>query len=373
MSDTNTTTLSELLSAIQLTLQPYRASDDPAENPFSVASTTYDGPSETQSSQTALDRSRRDSGISVSSVASPTPKSAEPPIAHGRRFSDFASPLSRSSTQLHTIDTKGGTLFHHSARPITSLRREISTSVSSAPLSSSHHTIERPPSAVSLSKILRDRELRSAPLVPTVPQFSARRGCILAPNCSIEATRFQARTESGRPAWWCRYDNMVVFDGMEPGDGTDQPKIKTRSSKGLAVANLKGNEETVLVELDCAHCRDILGLRVWRYVAKVCERSVCAVCRARCKVEWHRSLGMLESRHSHPLAEPEIPIAMMISEIPQTLVATEEPLPEEAAIEDVFQNADKVAESSSKTISHPVLDDPGPGNNLRVAAEKLTS
>jgi hypothetical protein len=145
---------------------------------------------------------------------------------------------------------------------------------------------------------------------------------------------------------------MVVFDGMEPGEGTDQPKIRTRSSKGLAVANHKGHEETVLVELDCSHCRGILGLKVWRYVAKVCERSVCAVCRARCKAEWHMSLGMLESRDSHLLAEPEIPIAAMISEIPQTPVATE-PLTDEAAIEDVFQNADTVAESSNETISHP--------------------
>jgi hypothetical protein len=53
-----------------------------------------------------------------------------------------------------------------------------------------------------------------------------------------------------------------------------------------------------MVKLECTHCRDVLGLQVWKYAARVCERNVCAVCRARCKAEWHRSLGMLDGKET---------------------------------------------------------------------------
>jgi hypothetical protein len=305
MSDTNTTTLSELIQAIQLSLQPYRSSNS-SENPFSELSTMYDGAVDVQASKPIVDRSRRDSGISVSSNTSPVLRTGEFSIARGRGFSDLGtSPFSRRSSQLHQLDTKGSILPYQITQSPNRSRYEFPSQFSiSSPLSGIHSvdqksaSREERPTATSLSKILRERQLRSSPSILTTPQFSARKGCILAPNCSIEATRFQAITESGLPAWWCRYDNLVVFDGMGPEDATGQQLPKTRSAKGLGIANRLGKEEVVIVKLDCTHCREALGLRVWKYTSRVCQRSVCAVCKARCKAEWHRSLGMLDSKEA---------------------------------------------------------------------------
>ena len=47
----------------------------------------------------------------------------------------------------------------------------------------------------------------------------AQGGCILpgpsVPPETFTSTSMSARTEAERPAWWCRVDKLVVFDGSD--------------------------------------------------------------------------------------------------------------------------------------------------------------
>ncbi|KAF1979553.1 hypothetical protein BU23DRAFT_446742 [Bimuria novae-zelandiae CBS 107.79] len=113
--------------------------------------------------------------------------------------------------------------------------------------------------------------------------------CILpGPAVQMEAftgTSVRARTEkSSRPAWWCKFDRLVVFDGAEEGNNGDL-KFKTRTSKGLSVARRRGDIETVVIPMDCSHCQVMLNRREWKYDIQVCQRGVCWDCRERCRWE----------------------------------------------------------------------------------------
>jgi hypothetical protein len=117
-------------------------------------------------------------------------------------------------------------------------------------------------------------------------------GCLLpGPGAQAEAftsTSVRAKTESGsRPAWWCKVDKLVVFDGIESqGDG--ELKLKTRTSKGLTIARRRGDLETVVIPMDCAHCIEMLNRHEWKYDMRVCKRSVCWDCKERCKWEFEQ-------------------------------------------------------------------------------------
>lgn len=126
------------------------------------------------------------------------------------------------------------------------------------------------------------------PRVFTPPRATPH-GCMLpGPGGQTEAftsTSVRARTEAGgRPAWWCKFDKLVVFDGVEAqSDGAQ--RMGTRTSKGLSIARRRGDLETVVIPLDCAHCQDMLNRHEWKYDMRVCRRSVCWDCRERCKWE----------------------------------------------------------------------------------------
>lgn len=114
-------------------------------------------------------------------------------------------------------------------------------------------------------------------------------GCMLpGPAAQTEAfasTSVRARTEAGgRPAWWCKFDKLVVFDGMEH-QGNGNSRLRTRTSKGLNIARRLGDLETVVIPLDCAHCHEMLNRHEWKYDIRVCKRSVCWDCKERCKWE----------------------------------------------------------------------------------------
>jgi hypothetical protein len=121
-----------------------------------------------------------------------------------------------------------------------------------------------------------------------VPPQPSRDGCLLpGPASRSEAftsTSVRARTENGRPAWWCKFDRLVVFDGMEDaGDG--KLTVNTRTSKGLSIARRRGETETIVIPMDCAHCQEMLHRHEWKYDIQVCKRSVCWDCKERCKWE----------------------------------------------------------------------------------------
>ncbi|KAF2478286.1 uncharacterized protein BDR25DRAFT_185750, partial [Lindgomyces ingoldianus] len=123
-------------------------------------------------------------------------------------------------------------------------------------------------------------------------------GCILpAPQAQLmpfSGREVRARTEGveggrGRPAWWCKVDRVVVFDGVaEEAEGEKKLKFRTRSSKGLSIARRRGEPETVVIPLECCHCREMLNRTEWKYDVLVCKRSVCWDCNERCRWEMER-------------------------------------------------------------------------------------
>lgn len=78
---------------------------------------------------------------------------------------------------------------------------------------------------------------------------------------AFNSTSVRARTATGgRPAWWCKFDKLVVFDGIEvAGDG--EMIIHARTSKGLSIARRRGDLEIVVVPMDCTHCQIMLRRR----------------------------------------------------------------------------------------------------------------
>ncbi|KAJ4985494.1 hypothetical protein SVAN01_09059 [Stagonosporopsis vannaccii] len=125
-----------------------------------------------------------------------------------------------------------------------------------------------------------------------MPPRATVNGCLLpGPGAQAEAftsTSIRAKTEAGgRPAWWCKFDKLVVFDGMERQADGDL-RLRTRTSKGLTIARRRGDLETVVIPLDCAHCHEMLNRHEWKYDMRVCKRSVCWDCKERCKWEYEQ-------------------------------------------------------------------------------------
>ncbi|KAF3035802.1 hypothetical protein E8E12_004210 [Didymella heteroderae] len=123
------------------------------------------------------------------------------------------------------------------------------------------------------------------------PPRATVNGCLLpGPGAQSEAftsTSIRARTEAGgRPAWWCKFDKLVVFDGIEQVHG--ESRLKTRTSKGLTIAKRRGDLETVVIPLDCGHCHEMLNRHEWKSDMRVCKRSVCWDCKERCRWEFEQ-------------------------------------------------------------------------------------
>lgn len=145
------------------------------------------------------------------------------------------------------------------------------------------------------------------------PPQSMLNGCIL-PGPAAQMTAFlgsnvRARTEKGgRPAWWCKFDRLVIFDGVVEGgtgeaDKYEGMKFVTRSSKGLSVARRRGDTEAVLIPLDCEHCQSMLRRTEWKYDVQVCKRGVCWECRERCRWELEDSIHAFESKEKEETRE----------------------------------------------------------------------
>jgi hypothetical protein len=136
-----------------------------------------------------------------------------------------------------------------------------------------------------MSAKTKKQEDKTRVFVP--PQLS--RGKCLMPGpagqvAAFASTSVRAQTESGRPAWWCKTDKLVVFDGIDVQDSGDL-KFCTRTSKGLSIARRRGDTETITIPMDCAHCQEMLNRHEWKYDMQVCKRSVCWDCKERCKWE----------------------------------------------------------------------------------------
>jgi hypothetical protein len=136
-------------------------------------------------------------------------------------------------------------------------------------------------------------------------------GCILpGPAAQMQAftgSSLRAKTEkTERPAWWCKVDKVVIFDGVEEGaDG--EMKLKTRTSKGLTIARRRGDTETIVIPMDCSHCQEMLNRHEWKYDVQVCKRVVCWDCRERCKWELEQEkVDVLEDAKDAEQASAEV-------------------------------------------------------------------
>ncbi|KAL1593924.1 hypothetical protein SLS60_010657 [Paraconiothyrium brasiliense] len=139
---------------------------------------------------------------------------------------------------------------------------------------------------LNLSPKNADIEEKVRVFTPPKPMLN---GCIL-PGPKVQMKPFtgssvRARIErSGRPAWWCKFDKLVMFDGIEKSNDGNL-RFKTRTSKGLSIARRRGDTETVVIPMDCSHCQDMLNRTEWKYDIQVCKRSVCWDCKERCRWE----------------------------------------------------------------------------------------
>lgn len=124
-------------------------------------------------------------------------------------------------------------------------------------------------------------------------------GCILpGPEKQLSAFGVKdvdvcARTVGGRPAWWCKFDKLVIFDGAElcaqsEGGKEGEMTFVTRTSKGLSVARRRGDAETVVIPMACTHCQEMLNRSEWKVDVRVCRRSVCWECKERCAWEMEK-------------------------------------------------------------------------------------
>ncbi|KAH8696986.1 hypothetical protein GQ44DRAFT_633619 [Phaeosphaeriaceae sp. PMI808] len=143
-----------------------------------------------------------------------------------------------------------------------------------------------------------------------VPPTLSTNGCLLpGPAAQSEAFTSKSicsRTEAGsRPAWWCKSDKLVVFDGMDVDDNGEL-RFHTRTSKGLRIARRRGDTETIITPMDCEHCQKMLNRHDWKYDIQICKRSVCWDCKERCKWELEQEtkrcdeislLGMMGNRY----------------------------------------------------------------------------
>jgi hypothetical protein len=168
-----------------------------------------------------------------------------------------------------------------------------SVSIQGSPVPESHSR----PAPVSLFKILNEkREPRpSAAEFQSPSTLMPSESCLFQSPNPLESRNFRATTLNGRPAWWCRFDNLVTFDGMSVDALVGEDRPITRSSKGLAAANKYGQLLVVSLNIACAHCREVLGLKAWKYGTKVCQRRVCTACRAMCTQEWAKEKSNLET------------------------------------------------------------------------------
>jgi hypothetical protein len=111
---------------------------------------------------------------------------------------------------------------------------------------------------------------------------------------AFTSSSVRARTEGGRPAWWCKNDKLVVFDGISV-ENNGETRLCTRTSKGLSIARRRGDTETVVMPMNCKHCQEMLKRHEWKYDIQVCKRSVCWDCRERCKWEEEQAVKEREA------------------------------------------------------------------------------
>jgi hypothetical protein len=252
----------------------------------------------------------------LSPASPPTPKhgsKSEAHLLHGGRHWAAASLLDVSkeaSSQSKGKSWRTSSWTHEIGilAPKSLQRRDT---LHSNPLGMSLADVKEKPQPVSLFKILSERQPGPRPASSnSSSELHTLNGkeTPVSPSCILRSanpfslgTFCATEASSGHSAWFCRNDNLVIFDGMTTDATTGElTKPITRSSKGLSSANKRGELAVVNLDVECAHCREVMGLKVWKYEARVCSRSVCAVCKVLCRQKWSHMTSNLDSNSSHP-------------------------------------------------------------------------
>jgi hypothetical protein len=239
--------------------------------------------------------------------APPPPPQESRPSSLALRDNPTSKPASPAqSTRLHRpTELNLTTITSSAAKPQSelekrfSLMRDSTTQVKAALRSPTQLLKQR--LSTSTKKNIHDEKNkdRSHAFVPPQPSLT---GCILpGPGAQVAAftsASVRARTSHGRPAWWCKVDALVVFDGIS------NSTVQTRTSKGLSIARRRGDTEVVVIPLDCAHCQTMLNRTEWKYDVQVCRRGVCGECRERCR--WEREQEVEEQRKEEAKEQKEV-------------------------------------------------------------------
>ena len=272
--------------------------------------------------------SDRDSAVFVSDVEDSPARSRPTSLAMNENTTQPPKP---STTLTHTPSTKTLSLQPHIDATARRLRRpaELNLGTNSvADISNPQSELEQRFAVIRNSKTQSRAALRSptqlleerlnAPFVKEkveekthtfTPPRPTTNGCWL-PNPGAQPNAFtsssvRGRTQAhGRPAWWCKVDKLVVFDGMHMQDDGEL-KLHTRTSKGLSIARRRGDSETIVIPLDCSHCQEMLHRSEWKYDMRVCKRSVCWDCKERCKWEAEEEQKRASEDKDKKVAKPE--------------------------------------------------------------------
>lgn len=193
------------------------------------------------------------------------------------------------------------------------------------------------------------------------PPTLVHSGCILlGPRRALQpldvTSQTSARTPTGAPAWYCRHDKLVIFDGFRAtGDGA--AKLITRSSRGLDMARRNCSKMTIRVEVPCRHCQELLKRKTSAF-ERMLECSVCKGCQDRCLMEWEKRKAaesvveaptekLAQSEPSSPTwAEPQLagtePGLDDCPPAPKPIVALEDAKPLELAKRDSVLQDDEI-------------------------------
>jgi hypothetical protein len=181
------------------------------------------------------------------------------------------------------------------------------------------------------------------------PPTPVDEGCILlGPRRTLnpfDVTRqIHAATTDGSPAWYCRHDKLVIFDGIRDNSGNGTSKLITRSSRGLDMARRNCPKTTIQVDIPCSHCQDLLKRKTWVFAERMLECRVCKTCQDRCWREWDK-----RNRSLQPTGDA-VDASSPVSPCP---LAAEVTVDTERANTDLGVRDTKPPELSGVTISDP--------------------
>lgn len=194
-----------------------------------------------------------------------------------------------------------------------SLYSKLDQSVALTSPSADHQRAVSSPENLSFTDSFMKTSVRQLPKPRLAPSLASTErpptpvdpGCLLpGPNRSLlplDMTRsIKPKAASGGSVWYCRYDKLVIFDGIHAGNGDSSRKLITRSSRGLDISRKNCPKEKITIGLPCTHCQGLLKRRTWVFEERMLQCRVCKGCQARCWKEWETGQETARSEVNPP-------------------------------------------------------------------------